>query len=235
MVVANVWYIMLQSMFLVDDSYHQEVFRKKQIAAGGPYDLVGILLFLYYKYTPRLYPKFMGILGIDLSEKSIKFFLGIMCLFYTNQNQIINDEDSTQRQTTSGLWFSFVPGICGMIASLLCSSSALLPPISRLELPDPFYLLCSRILGPVFIEERPVQRVVRRQRQQPTQGAGARLAPATPVAQPQFQRPPTPPPPSEEAISNLTAMGFDREDVIRALRQSDNNTEIAANRLLGAM
>ncbi len=41
-----------------------------------------------------------------------------------------------------------------------------------------------------------------------------------------------PPPPPEEAIAQLTGMGFDRQAVIRALQQSDNNVEGAANRLL---
>jgi hypothetical protein len=40
-------------------------------------------------------------------------------------------------------------------------------------------------------------------------------------------------PPSEEAIEALMAMGFDHESVVRTLQQSDNNVEVAANRLLG--
>ena len=50
--------------------------------------------------------------------------------------------------------------------------------------------------------------------------------------QPRFEQPPAPDPPSEEAISTLMGMGFDREDVIGALGTCDNNLEVAANRLL---
>lgn len=55
---------------------------------------------------------------------------------------------------------------------------------------------------------------------------GRNAAAAPPVA------PRPPPPPPEEAIAQLTSMGFDRESVIRALQQTDNNVEAAANRLL---
>ena len=54
--------------------------------------------------------------------------------------------------------------------------------------------------------------------------AGGRAPP------PAAPRPPLPPP--EEAIAQLTGMGFDRQAVIRALQQTDNNVEAAANRLL---
>lgn len=45
--------------------------------------------------------------------------------------------------------------------------------------------------------------------------------------------PPAHPPPSEEAIELLLSMGFERQAVIRALQQTDNNIEAAANRLMG--
>ena len=60
-------------------------------------------------------------------------------------------------------------------------------------------------------------------------GGGGGAAAAMAAAQ---QQPPPPPPPSEEAIAQLTAMGFDRQAVVRALGQTDNNVEAAANRLL---
>jgi hypothetical protein len=47
-----------------------------------------------------------------------------------------------------------------------------------------------------------------------------------------FDTMPVSDPPSQEAIETLTAMGFEREAVIRALRLCDNNVEHAANRLL---
>jgi hypothetical protein len=39
-------------------------------------------------------------------------------------------------------------------------------------------------------------------------------------------------PTSPENIEQLTAMGFERDVVVMALREADNNVEHAANRLL---
>lgn len=41
------------------------------------------------------------------------------------------------------------------------------------------------------------------------------------------------PPPREEDIALLMGLGFDRSTVVRVLLSSGNNTEAAANRLLG--
>lgn len=41
------------------------------------------------------------------------------------------------------------------------------------------------------------------------------------------------PPPSEQDITLLMGLGFDRDTVVRVLRSYGNDTEAAANRLLG--
>jgi hypothetical protein len=56
-----------------------------------------------------------------------------------------------------------------------------------------------------------------------------------PTAIPQYDQMPLMTPPSEENINQLHAMGFDREAVVRALTESDNNLEHAANRLLSGI
>ena len=55
---------------------------------------------------------------------------------------------------------------------------------------------------------------------------GGRATPPAAVHRP----PPTPP---EDAIDQLTSMGFERQAAIRALQQTDNKVEAAANRLMG--
>lgn len=49
--------------------------------------------------------------------------------------------------------------------------------------------------------------------------------------------PPAPPPepvePSDEAISRLMGMGFERDAVVAALRGAQNNEQLAVNRLIG--
>ncbi|GMH89422.1 hypothetical protein TL16_g11452 [Triparma laevis f. inornata] len=39
--------------------------------------------------------------------------------------------------------------------------------------------------------------------------------------------------PPEEAVTNLIALGFERDAVVEALKGCDNNVEVAANRLMG--
>lgn len=103
--------------------------------------------------------------------------------------------------------------------------------LSENGLPDFVYSL-SQFLGRAFVDEAPaimmsrsVQRGAERGNRPPQRAPndGRAAAPAAP-------RPPPPPP--EDAIAQLTGMGFDRPAVVRALQQTDNNVEAAANRLL---
>ena len=55
---------------------------------------------------------------------------------------------------------------------------------------------------------------------------------AHPAAQQQHHAAAAVPPPDEESIVSLTSMGFDRAAVLRALQQTGNNVEAAANILL---
>lgn len=180
--------------------------------ASGPYGLLGGHLLLYHEYTPRLYPRFFGILGFDFSEKSLTYLFASQLLF-------------------SGGVRTILPSVSGFIAGFLCSTPIL--PVTKWELPEFFYRFCGAI-GGGFIESAP--RVVRRRRPDGI-GAGARqrLIPPErigrmPMAQPVPQ--PVAPPPPEEMIESLTSMGFDRERVVRVLRQTGNNVELAANQLL---
>ena len=184
----------------------------------GPYGLMGVLLHLYYTFTPRLYPKFMGVLGMDFSEKSITYLLFCMTLP-----------------------MGILPAICGFGSSMICSSNAIMPLISsRMLLPDFVYRAVNAIFGPWFVDQSayvpvPVAVAARQINANPNTIVNNRQqsngAPSVNNVD-RFEALPMPPPPSEEAIANLTAMGFDREAVIRILQQCDNNVEIAANRLL---
>ena len=64
----------------------------------------------------------------------------------------------------------------------------------------------------------------------PGQGFREQLLPTG--ARGPVRRPVAIPAPSEEAIVQLLALGFERELVVRALMESNNNVEAAANRLL---
>lgn len=193
----------------------------------GPYPYLGAMLILYHLYTPRLHPKFFSILGFDFSEKAFVYAFAFQVIY-------------------SGGWVGTVfPSVAGMIAGYFCIRKTIL----ELEYVPTFvfsfasnYLTffaddnvnqlyvtraVARNLTPHHPHDVGINRNDNNTRQRPNLQeqhlAAARFA---------RQQPPPPPPPSEEAIEQLTIMGFDREAVINALRATDNNVEAAANRLL---
>jgi hypothetical protein len=115
---------------------------------------------------------------------------------------------------------SLVPCVCGAISALIMTAFA-----SKFDMPDFLASTVTTLLAR-FIDEPPapiVQRLIR------PPVAGAPAQPHAAVVEPMFEQLP---PPSEEAIEQLTSMGFDREAVLRALQQSHNDVERAADRLL---
>mmetsp|Transcript_29580 Transcript_29580/g.71471 ORF Transcript_29580/g.71471 Transcript_29580/m.71471 type:complete len:212 (-) Transcript_29580:201-836(-) len=175
---------------------------------SGPYPQLGAVLALFHSFTPRLHPKFFGVLGYDFSEKSLTY--GICA-------QVI----------LSGGLSTIIPTLVGFISGMMSVN------FSENELPEFVYGL-GQFVGKALVDEAPaimmsrsVQRGTERRNQPRRAPNGGR--PAAPAAAP---RTPPPSPPPEEAIVQLTGMGFDRQAVIRALQQTDNNVEAAANRLL---
>lgn len=175
---------------------------------SGPYPQLGAMLALYHKFTPRLHPKFFGVLGYDFSEKSLVYGLCAQVIL-------------------SGRLSSLIPAMVGFISGILCINW------SETELPD-FVYSFSNFMGKAIVDEAPAIMMSRSVQRGAERGNRPRGAPnvGRPAAPPAAPRPPPPPP--EEAITQLTNMGFDRESVTRALQQSDNNVEAAANRLLAS-
>lgn len=115
---------------------------------------------------------------------------------------------------------SIVPGAAGLLAGAAYLSDVLklytwvLPKaLDRFLVPRPGP-------GPDFSAARARQ-----------QAAAAGDAVPRHVAEP-FRRPSAPVEPSEDHVESLVAMGFDRDRAVAALRNSNNNLELAANRLL---
>ena len=195
----------------------------------GPYPYIGALLYLYNTYTPRIYPKFIGILGWDFSEKAITYFFTIQL--------IVSDG-----------WSSLVPTMCGYLTGTIASSPATAFGTYDPSFPEFVYRISDSIgraigLSSLLASPPTIVRGMRAGRQ----GRGGRgndaqrlvpgvapfgFPPATAQRPPQYEHLPQADPPSSEAINQLTMMGFEREAVIRALRATDNNLEAAANRLL---
>uniref|UniRef100_A0A7S3V5S9 UBA domain-containing protein n=1 Tax=Chaetoceros debilis TaxID=122233 RepID=A0A7S3V5S9_9STRA len=196
--------------------------------ATGPYPTIGSTMYLYNKYTPRLYPKFVSVLGFDFSEKAITYFFAA---------QVILSQG----------FYSIIPFTSGYIAGFLATSP--ITPIGKWNpIPQFVYKLGQSIgmaTGLADLSSTPAF-VVNQGMNNRSMGLGGMNRRGT-IARnssgdtAQQQAPPqqAPPqqvfeaaPPTPEAIEQLTAMGFERDAVVRALSQADNNIEHAANRLL---
>lgn len=211
--------------------------------APGPYPHIGALLYLYHTYTPKQHPRLFGLLGIDFSEKAFTYGFALQsCL--------------------SNGWSSTLPVAVGYVAGWIASSPLLHEMLGEKwdVVPLPRFLLRSaegvaRATGLDVLCYAPTTGVVGLAGPSGRRGGGGGgqvllprrpggpngggVAPpvmggGVPVVPPpvRFEAPPPPPPPSEEAVGQLTAMGFDREAVVRALQATDNNVGAAANRLL---
>ena len=119
---------------------------------------------------------------------------------------------------------TIVPTMIGFLSGMLCVN------FSENQLPEFVYSLAAIIGNALLVDEAPAI-MMSRSVQRGAGGGGGGNRPRR-AAAPQTPRAPPPPPP-EEAITMLTSMGFEREAVIRALQQTDNNVEAAANRLMG--
>jgi membrane associated rhomboid family serine protease len=114
----------------------------------------------------------------------------------------------------------FYKGYSTVVPTLLGTAAAyIFVTLPFLDLPDAVVLPFERMFS-VLVDEPPeiyAPLLQQRQRRDPR--------PAPPV-------PPASPPPSEEAIAQLTSMGFERQRVLEALQSSNNSVERAADRLL---
>jgi hypothetical protein len=179
---------------------------------SGPYPILGAMILLYIKYTPRLHPRFVSVLGFAFSEKSLSYFL---CAYVVGYQGI----------------FTVVPTVLGMLAAYVFVHVHWDFPNFIVRAFKPLEGICALLVDPPPRVYAPL-----------TQAQNARGAPRgnDPFAQQQPQRravrppvaaaPPSPPP--EEAIEQLTAMGFERQRVLDALQSTNNNVERAADRLL---
>ena len=218
-------------------TFLQCFFLSDKYLAIGPYPTIGTLLYLYHKYTPRLHPKFVSILGFDFSEKALTHLFVLQLVFYHG-------------------YYSLVPFVAGYIAGILSISKK--TPLGRWDpsIPKPIYRIAYSAAKATGLED--LSHAPSYISQQRARGGGQGVAAAAaaaavvganrnrnegigngnvggnnPVdAMPAFEPLPTTQPPSPENIEQLTAMGFERDAVVRALREADNNLEHAANRLL---
>lgn len=197
--------------------------RQKPFSCG-PYPILGSLLYLFHTKAPRLHPNFISFLGLEFSEKSLLYILMFQLAF-------------------SHGYYSAIPLLSGYAAGFISVSR--MSPFSRWnpDIPRPLYeigLSIGRATGlsdlsivPSFIaaNSHDVRDGTFRRRSDRATVNHTNQS-TTPIPNPQYDQMPPMTPPSEENINQLLAMGFDREAVVRALTETDNNLEHAANRLL---
>ncbi len=159
-----------------------------------------------------------GILGFDFSEKSIKYVF------------------AAQVMLSAGL-SSIIPTSCGFASSYIISKT--LSQQNYDFFPELLVKVCNmagQYVGvhdypPIFMHNVSGDTHASRQRRAPNSNRPVGVAnneTSFPTAPTRIVQP------SAEAIDTLTAMGFDRETVIRALQATDNNVEAAANLLLSS-
>jgi UBA/TS-N domain len=212
---------------------------------GGPYCVLSALFLYYHWYIPRLHPRFVSIFNFHFSEKSLYYFWFFYLLIGSS-----SDRASTSDTTTLSGWYgAMIPVLMGMIASFIYHFTS----------QNRFLLLLDRgihsnIVQPIIqrfgFDENNNVAMMRGIAQHPIAAAIATNAGQARLRQrhPQSSTPaaPTPtvannsswmqeiplPEPDMAAVEQLTAMGFPQPQVMEALRQSHNNVEHAANRLL---
>jgi hypothetical protein len=175
--------------------------------------LIASTTYWYTLYTPRLHPNFISFGGIRFSEKALTQLWGLYLMGHSastnTNNSMVNIASGI---LTSALYFGFAHQL------------EIVPNAVMNKIP-------WDALGSLFLLDPPPKLyaplLMMGQQQQP----------------PPQQRPTAPPrpareaavaavPPPQEAIDQLTAMGFDEDRVRQALQQSNNNVERAADRLL---
>jgi membrane associated rhomboid family serine protease len=209
----------------------------------GPYCVLSALFLYYHWYIPRLHPRFVSVFNFHFSEKSLYYFWYLYLLIGSNR-------DRNDTSTFSSWYGTIISVLMGMIASTIYHLTSqnryllLLDRTVRLTLVQP-------IIHRFGFDENNNVTTMRDIVQHPTVSAIATNAGQQRLRQrhPQNVTPaPTQaavnnndnnwmqeiplPEPDMAAVEQLTAMGFPQPQVIEALRQSHNNVEHAANRLL---
>ncbi|CAM9459862.1 unnamed protein product [Chrysoparadoxa australica] len=170
----------------------------------GPLPLIGALLVLFYGYVPAT-SALITVAGLKVGDKAVTYAI------------------AAQLAAGDGL-HSLVPMLCGACFGVLYGSDVLR--LQKLSLPR---ILDRWLLAPPPPPRRggpaPVHPAAGGQR-------GTQLLEGNALRHRQPTRAPTEPPP-EETVTALMGLGFDRAQVLAALGRTGNNTEAAANVLLG--
>ncbi|KAG7385204.1 UBA/TS-N domain [Phytophthora pseudosyringae] len=211
---------------------------------GGPYPAIGAFAVYFNKFIPKLSPRSFSVWGLHFSDKSSTYML-LLVLFARDFRALVPFLGGS----FLGLLFSATPLGRLRLPSSVCSIFGLLHPLfemvpaSTLALQRQRRALeAQRRVNARLNRGRPAAPAIEGQgfRDQLLPGAGGMIPGGVPAAAAAPVGGMMPPhmaaaPPSEDAIQQLTALGFDRERALQALQTTDNNVEAAANRLLNGL
>jgi hypothetical protein len=165
----------------------------------GPYQLIGACLWMYYRYTPRLYPNFVSVLGLSASEKMFYYLWFAQVIYQEGLRPAIMGALACALFLKLNL--QFPAALSKQVSSLLLNIQA--PPRVLLSVGSH-----HRAAGPGTIAHA---------------AAAAAMAP---------RPPPRPVQADPAAVEQLVIMGFDQDQVVRALQATNNNVQRAADQLL---
>lgn len=188
------------------------------VPSPGPFFFIYALLPLFYKYIPRLHPLRVGLLGVFFSEKSWTYLL------------------ATQLAMSEGA-ASLTPSLAALLVGYLyCFDNNSLG-LQAFRVPSyverPFVATHTFISG--FVQLPGLTTATNRRPRAAGANNPGRMGMGPALGQNMF-----PPqganmgasPPSEESVSALINLGFERGAATRALSMCGNNLEMAANLLL---
>ena len=236
-IVSAVLGLTVQLAFLV-------VFKRP--LTPGPLPIIFSLLLPFFAHVPKLSPRYFSILGIDFSDKSFTYILALQLLF----NNGISSIASGLAGFLVGVVYSaeVLPLHTWRVPSFLSNAA------SRFVMPwlgsSAPWARDVRRAEQARRQQQAMQRFYERAGMQPPGGQGGMMNNGTDQlvggpdpallqalqnslgrngqngAQAQVE------PPAEVLVSQMTNMGFSREDSIEALQRSGNNVNAAVERLL---
>ncbi|CAH0482918.1 unnamed protein product [Peronospora belbahrii] len=213
-----------------------------ELIPGGPYSVVGALSVYFNKYIPKLQPQTFSVWGLHFSDKSSTYML-MLVLLARDYHALIPFLGGS----ILGLLFRSTPLGRLRLPSFVCSIFGLLHPLFEVVPASTLALKrqrraieAQRRLDARLNRGRPALPAVEGQgfRDQLLPGDGGMLPGGVlGVAAGGGMLPPymAAASPSEDAIQQLIALGFERERALQALQSTDNNVEAAANRLLNGL
>ena len=218
----------------------------KRALTPGPLPIIFSLLLPFFAHVPKLSPRYFSILGIDFSDKSFTYILALQLLF----NNGISSIASGLAGFLVGVVYSaeVLPLHAWRVPSFLSNAA------SRFVMPwlgsSPPWARDVRRAEQARRQQQAMQRFYERAGMQPPGGQVGTMNNGTDQlvggpdpallqalqnslgrngqngAQAQVE------PPAEVLVSQMTNMGFSREDSIEALQRSGNNENAAVERML---